>query len=367
MTPALLSSHHPIAPLSPYHPTNTPSRLSRAFAQPGGAPRLLPFVDMLNHHPEAGEITLTARTNLADDGTFFWQKKMHSSSSSSNNGNTNNGNNGYNNGNANGYSNGNSGMPNVGLEKDKELRWAYKRGATPFDLLYLYGIVTDFGGGGGGGSSSFDLQWSGKEAATVQLAIKLFKLINPNMISTMDQQNRQQNDAAEHITHHRPSLQTPYRISLLFSELSINDDTMGYARVVALAQMMDSNSPGAAEAVYAATASDVNLHRIRMTTPAGASPLGQQLEIAALQILQSIAQQLPDGNALGHNADGSQVTKDAANHGAPRSRLIVAQAFREQRSRVRGASMRMAEEALAKLANEIAIAAEPPIIDYLAF
>ena len=36
--------------------------LSRAFTV-DGVPRLLPFVDMLNHHPDAGKITINAEEN----------------------------------------------------------------------------------------------------------------------------------------------------------------------------------------------------------------------------------------------------------------------------------------------------------------
>ena len=149
-------------------------RLSRAFVADGTRtiPRFLPFVDMLNHHPDSGEITIATRAADESSGVrgrpetdsqnLWWEKKLQPQSNAK-------------------QQRGPAHPPLTrGFAKGDEVFWSYKRGATPFDFLYLYGMVVNGSTSAGGGGSSLDLQWSGTTKKTAVLALQLFRLINPS-------------------------------------------------------------------------------------------------------------------------------------------------------------------------------------------
>lgn len=74
-----------------------------------GAPRLLPFVDILNHHPTAGGIDVASHYDeAAGVDRNVWSKHVSGSS----------------------------------ISAGSQVKWAYKASASAFDLLYLYGFVS---------------------------------------------------------------------------------------------------------------------------------------------------------------------------------------------------------------------------------
>jgi hypothetical protein len=117
---------------------------------------------MLNHHPDGGEIIIGSGSgnvagsrdvgrDVASEST--WEKLA--------------------------FRSGDSGGSGGGFERGDAVTWAYKRAATPFDLLYLYGFVSEppSGEGTSGEVVSVDLRWEAPSPEAFKAARRLFGLV----------------------------------------------------------------------------------------------------------------------------------------------------------------------------------------------
>ena len=314
---------------------------SRSFVV-DGVPRLLPFVDMLNHHPAAGGIDVVTQTNGAP--SLAW-KKLAAMRTKADRDRSKRGLDGWDSGGgSNAGGRGAGGAGGVAIAAGATVRWAYKRAATPFDLLYLYGFVDDTPGEA---SVAVDLQWDPPSPAARQTALLLFQSIDRSMVAELPS----------------PAPSGPLKISLVFAEAGLVPATLGYARVVALAEQLAKGTRAARSAAREAAAAAAA--GTKLLGPSDARPLGAALEVAALQTLLGLAGPPdqpsgpgPVGAGQGH---GGPVGGSGAG-GTDTARLAAARAFRRRRARVMEATRRAAAAAHSKAKAAV----EPAPIDYFA-
>eukprot|EP00037_Helgoeca_nana_P000570 m.22289 g.22289 ORF g.22289 m.22289 type:complete len:562 (-) comp10696_c0_seq1:271-1956(-) len=288
--------------------------LSRAFVV-GGIPRLIPFVDMLNHDPLGGGITIgpgsasnadtTRPTGAVPTGTAqrvgAWTKRADTHTAAGD-----------------------------------EVKWAYKTGATPFDLLYLYGIVD---ARPQHGAVSVDLQWQAPTtaASTLNLVVRLFRAIDATNVAPLPRASGT-----------RPIL----RITLAFEEGRLVPATLGFCRVIALADALakgDSSSAleRAAAEKFLAQPDGSRRAMAELVGPPRSRPLGSRVETAALQALLGV---LISEMSTENTDSASPITVASANLPNESPRLVVARAFRRQRARVLESTRRLAYTAFAAVA-----------------
>ena len=175
--------------------------LSRAFTT-GGVPRLLPFVDALNHHPDAGEIQIISPTALIDEA----DARSPPVGGGHGGGSVANGHLAPRNSPSSddaapalaahvGEASSVQGAPTEvgawrkyapashGVREGDELTWAYKLNASQFDLLYLYGFVSDH--------PAHDMfpvavQWAAPSHDTMIVARRIFKRIGSAVLLRED-------------------------------------------------------------------------------------------------------------------------------------------------------------------------------------
>eukprot|EP00035_Acanthoeca_spectabilis_P027079 m.465292 g.465292 ORF g.465292 m.465292 type:complete len:526 (-) comp24076_c0_seq1:439-2016(-) len=209
--------------------------LSRAFVA-NGIPRLIPFVDMLNHHSASGDISINSKSSKnTGNSVDSWQKTSART-----------------------------------FETGDEVFWAYKTNATMFDLLYLYGISGDVDGPR---EIAVDVEWHAPTPSIVRLAVRLFRGTSATRIAPLPP----------------TSGGVRARVSLVFCQAGIDPVTLGYARVIAL---VDALARGGAAAKQAET-SLKNWHAgvgtsHNLSTSTEARPLGTSIESAALQTLLGV-------------------------------------------------------------------------------
>lgn len=356
--------------------------LSRAFTV-DGVPRLLPFVDMLNHHPSAGGITIGSEDSPPPDETKYRnegtnqgqrtegehdqqrnrkrlslstavervkqkQEKADGGDRAIRAGSPDRARNEMQEGIASGSSKsvstwskralvptgseGRSSNDVDQLEDGAAVEWAYKSSeASNFDLLYLYGFVSAHPA-----HAFFPLrmEWMAGSREEAQLAHAIFSKAD------VDKTSRSRVEILSSASGPALALTLRFR-----SDGLIDPNTMAYGRIIAALSDLDRNRK------------KTLLHRAesitsgRLALPPGASPMGLANERSALQVLHSAASQLihPQETTveedalllatwLHRTAGGNEIEQE----GAPSGRMVAAVQFRMQRKQAVSKTRRVA-------------------------
>lgn len=283
--------------------------LSRSFLL-GSTPRLLPFADMLNHANAGGGIEITTLRPAfgGEDIARAWEKSA----------------------------------PSTGIAAGSEVTWCYKKSATAFDLLYLYGFVDP-----SLTAVAIDLKWQAPTADARELALRLFRSIDPALIAERKEEEGEGEGRSGAV-----------RISLLIGRLlrgaGIIPTTLAYARVVAAIELIGVRGRRSEHWEIIATATSEQLME-----PSTSHPLGTAIESAALRTILALT---PPPKALrpGTPANPAHLNPGEANGGGDPSspRRDVATSFRKQRASAFAVTRSDATAALAAL--------NPSPIDYFA-
>jgi hypothetical protein len=293
---------------------------SRAFVI-GGVPRLVPLVDALNHNATGGSVGLVRDRSAPDAAT--------SSASVSGDGGA---------AGADGTSDSRKGEQTAwekiadavgGLSADEEVTWSYKAAATTFDWLYLYGIVEEQGSG----TLSVDLQWQAPDMkdSTSYFALHLFQAVDPSKATSSDG---------------KPGSRA-LRITLTFAESGLVLSTVGYARVVALCDVLakgGADASAARTAAVAAAKAPATSHA-SLVGPVGLQPLGAAIEAGALRTILGVVDSELRQRAAGSDSGGDDdIGVDDDN-----DRFRAARAWSARRVHVLQSTRRAAEDALSSL------------------